>query len=82
MTVGAFDEIIRKPDEFSERIARNQQIILQEECNLADVIDPAGGSYYVENLTRELAAKIWVSEEQLFGTRRRPFAKAGSNDGN
>lgn len=59
MTVGAFDEIIRKPDEFSERIARNQQIILQEECNLADVIDPAGGSYYVENLTRELAAKIW-----------------------
>lgn len=59
MTVGAFDEIIRNPDEFSERIARNQQIILQEECNLADVIDPAGGSYYVENLTRELAAKAW-----------------------
>lgn len=59
MTVGAFDEIIRNPDEFSERISRNQQIILQEECNLADVIDPAGGSYYVENLTRELAAKVW-----------------------
>lgn len=59
MTVGAFDEIIRNPDEFSERIARNQQIILQEECNLTDVIDPAGGSYYVENLTRELAAKVW-----------------------
>ena len=59
MTVGAFDEIIRKPDEFSSRIARNQQIILQEECALTDVIDPAGGSYYVENLTRELAAKAW-----------------------
>ncbi len=59
MTVGAFDEIIRRPDEFSQRIARNQQIILQEECNLSEVIDPAGGSYYVENLTRELAAKVW-----------------------
>ena len=70
MTVGAFDEIIRKPDEFSERIARNQQIILQEECNLTDVIDPAGGSYYVENLTRELAAKSWdffVEIEKLGG---------------
>lgn len=59
LTVGAFDEIIRRPDEFSERIARNQQVILQEECNLTDVIDPAGGSYYVENLTREVAGKAW-----------------------
>lgn len=59
MTVGAFDEIMRKPDEFSERISRNQQIILQEECGLTDVIDPAGGSYYVEILTRELADKAW-----------------------
>ena len=59
MTVGAFDEIIRRPDEFSQRIARNQQIILQDECNLAEVVDPAGGSYYVENLTRELAGKAW-----------------------
>ncbi len=59
MTVGAFDEIIRNSDEFSERISRNQQIILQEECNLTDVIDPAGGSYYIENLTRQLAAKVW-----------------------
>ena len=60
MTVGAFDEIIRKPDEFSERIARNQQVILQEECNLADVVDPAGGSYYVETLTKELANAAWA----------------------
>ncbi len=59
MTVGAFDEIIRRPDEFSERIARNQQIILQEECELTDVIDPAGGSYFVEVLTKELAEKAW-----------------------
>lgn len=59
MTVSPFDEIVRKPDEFSTRIARNQQIILQEECNLADVIDPAGGSYFVETLTKELAGKAW-----------------------
>ena len=59
MTVGAFDEIVRRPDDFSRRIARNQQIILQEECNLTDVIDPAGGSYYVEILTREVAEASW-----------------------
>ena len=58
MTVAPFDEIIRKPDEFSSRISRNQQIILQEECNLTDVIDPAGGSYYVETLTKEVAASL------------------------
>ena len=59
MTVAPFDEIIRKPDEFSSRISRNQQIILQEECNLLDVIDPAGGSFYLENLTQEVAKKAW-----------------------
>ncbi len=59
MTVGAFDEIIRDSDEFSERVARNQQVILAEECNLADVVDPAGGSYYVEILTKEVAQKAW-----------------------
>ena len=59
MTVGAFDEIVRKPDEFSERIARNQQVILQEECGLVDVVDPVGGSYYVEVLTREVAKAAW-----------------------
>lgn len=59
MTVGAFDEILRASDEFSERIARNQQIILQEECGLSDVADPAGGSYFVETLTRQLASKAW-----------------------
>ncbi|MBO5255575.1 MAG: acyl-CoA mutase large subunit family protein [Opitutales bacterium] len=59
MTVGAFDEIIRDSDEFSERIARNQQVILAEECNLVDVVDPAGGSHYVEILTKEVAQKTW-----------------------
>ncbi|WP_309399598.1 methylmalonyl-CoA mutase family protein [Cerasicoccus maritimus] len=59
LTVGAFDEIIRVPDEFSRRIARNTQIILQEECELTAVVDPAGGSWYIENLTNQVAEKAW-----------------------
>jgi methylmalonyl-CoA mutase len=57
--VGAFDEVLRKPDDFSHRIARNIQIILRDECNFNGVIDPAGGSYYVETLTQQLAAASW-----------------------
>ncbi|MBO7520931.1 MAG: acyl-CoA mutase large subunit family protein, partial [Opitutales bacterium] len=60
MTVAPFDEIVRKPDDFSMRIARNTQIVLQEECNLCDVVDPAGGSYFVENLTNQIAEKAWA----------------------
>jgi methylmalonyl-CoA mutase len=48
MQVGAFDEVIRPPDDFSRRIARNTQLILQKECELDQVIDPAGGSWFVE----------------------------------
>lgn len=59
MTVAPFDEIVRKPDDLSMRIARNQQIILQQECNLCEVVDPAGGSYFVENLTQAIAQKSW-----------------------
>ncbi len=54
-----FDETIGLPDEFSRRLARNAQIILREESHLNAVIDPAGGSYYVETLTTELAQKAW-----------------------
>jgi len=57
--VGPFDEIFRLPDEFSRRIARNTQIILAEECELTKVIDPAGGSYYVEWLTHEVGKRAW-----------------------
>ncbi|MFD2371632.1 methylmalonyl-CoA mutase family protein [Brevibacillus sp. GCM10020057] len=60
--VSAFDEAIRPASEFSRRIARNTQIILQQEAHLAKVVDPAGGSWYVEALTDELAEKAW----QLF----------------
>lgn len=59
LTVEAFDTIFRKPDEFSERIARNQQLILKEESFFDKVADPAGGSYYVENLTGLLADNAW-----------------------
>ncbi len=59
LTVEPFDIIFRKPDEFSERIARNQQLILKEESYFDKVADPAAGSYYVENLTSLIAESAW-----------------------
>ena len=59
MHIGPFDEISGRTDEFSRRIARNIHIILREECGLDQVIDPAGGSTYIEWLTDRLAAKSW-----------------------
>jgi methylmalonyl-CoA mutase len=59
MHVAAFDEPIRTPDEFSTRIARNIHTILAEECGFVEVADAAGGSWYVESLTIELAKKAW-----------------------
>lgn len=59
MQVGAFDEVIRSPDDVSLRVARNQQLVLREECHLTRVIDPAGGSWYVESLTDALARRAW-----------------------
>lgn len=57
--VSPFDEAIGLADEFSRRIARNTQLILLEEAHMASVIDPAGGSYYVETLTAKLAEEAW-----------------------
>lgn len=57
--VGTYDEVVRVPDELSRRVARNTQVILAEECGLTRVTDPAGGSYFVECLTNEIAAKAW-----------------------
>ena len=65
MQVGAFDEVIRLPDDFSRRIARNTQLILQKECELGRVIDPAGGSWYVEALTAELASRAWALFQEV-----------------
>ena len=59
MHVAAFDEPARTPDEFSTRIARNLHVILAEECGFSEVADAAGGSWYVESLTVELAKKAW-----------------------
>lgn len=54
-----FDLQYKRPDEFSERIARNQQLLLREESHLDKVVDPAGGSYYIENLTASIAKVAW-----------------------
>lgn len=59
MHVASFDETLRVPDDFSRRIARNTHIILERESNLARLIDPAGGSWYVEKLTDTLARESW-----------------------
>ncbi|MDE6329415.1 MAG: methylmalonyl-CoA mutase small subunit [Muribaculaceae bacterium] len=54
-----FDLQYKNPDEFSERIARNQQLLLREESHLNKVTDPAGGSYYIEVLTTSIAREAW-----------------------
>lgn len=59
MTVSPFDITFKDSDVFSERIARNQQLLLKEESNFDKVTDPAAGSYYIENLTRQIAAQAW-----------------------
>lgn len=65
MHVSPFDEAIRPDDTFSRRIARNTQIILQEESLLNQVVDPAGGSWYVESLTDALASKAWEQFQEV-----------------
>ncbi len=61
----ALDEAIALPTEFAARIARNTQLILQEETGVTNVIDPLAGSYYVESLTHELAEKAWALIEEV-----------------
>ena len=59
MTVTPFDKTYDAPNEFSERMARNQQLLLKEESHFDKVIDPAAGSYYIENLTVSIAKQAW-----------------------
>ncbi len=61
----SFDEAIALPTEFSARIARNTQLILQHETGITKVADPLAGSYYVESLTAQLADKAWGLMEQI-----------------
>ncbi|MCC9310594.1 methylmalonyl-CoA mutase small subunit [Kitasatospora sp. RB6PN24] len=65
VSVLPFDSAVGLPDAFARRIARNTQAILLEESNLARVIDPAGGSWYVEQLTDELARAAWAWFQEL-----------------
>ena len=59
IVVTPFDVTYERPTEFAERIARNQQLLLKEEAHFDKVVDPAAGSYYLENLTNSIAAEAW-----------------------
>jgi methylmalonyl-CoA mutase len=61
----SFDEAMALPTEFSARIARNTQLILQEETGVTRVVDPLAGSYYVETLTADLAGAAWALMEEV-----------------
>lgn len=61
----SFDEAIALPTEFSARIARNTQLILQNETGVTKVVDPLAGSYYIESLTKDLADKAWALIEEV-----------------
>ncbi|MDP2262250.1 MAG: methylmalonyl-CoA mutase, partial [Hydrogenophaga sp.] len=61
----SFDEAIALPTEFSARIARNTQLIIQEETHITSVVDPWAGSYMMESLTQEMADKAWAIIEEV-----------------
>jgi len=65
LQVGAFDEVVRQPDDFSLRVARNTQLVLQKECELNHVVDPAGGSWFIENATAEIATRAWAQFQEV-----------------
>ncbi|WP_158736037.1 methylmalonyl-CoA mutase family protein [Alteribacillus sp. YIM 98480] len=65
LEVTPFDAAFQRPSSFAKRIARNTQIIIQEEAYLGRIMDPAGGSYYVEKLTHELAEKAWSLFQEI-----------------
>lgn len=60
LTVNPFDLTYQAAGDFSERIARNQQLLLKEESHFDKVVDPAAGSYYIENLTNNIASEAWT----------------------
>lgn len=60
LTVHAYDESLKTPDDFSERIARNISTLLKEEAHLDKAVDPAAGSYYIEHLTLQLVDAAWA----------------------
>ena len=77
LVVSPFDSAFAEPDTFSERIARNQQLLLMEEAHFDKVADPGSGSYYIENLTSMIAESAWklfldVENEGDFSKRSKP----------
>lgn len=74
ITVLPFSWALGQPDAFARRMARNTQIVLMEESNLGRVVDPAGGAYYVETLTKEMATAAWslfqAIEQRTSGNER------------
>ena len=65
ITVLPFDHALGPPEPLARRIARNTQLVLLEESNLGRVADPAGGSWYVESLTEQLALKAWALVQEI-----------------
>lgn len=65
LTVDPFDTVFGLPNEFSRRIARNIQLVLRDEAHLMEVVDPAGGSWLVESLTKDLADKAWAQFQEM-----------------
>lgn len=78
VTILPFDDVIGPSDELAMRLARNTQIVLQEEGHLGDVLDAAGGSYYVEHLTLDLAQAAWKQFQEI---ERRGGMLAALRDG-
>ena len=60
LTIQPYDTLYKDSDEFSERIARNQQLLLKEECHFEKIVDASAGSYYIENLTNSIAEQAWA----------------------
>lgn len=90
ISVMPYDSVYETPTEFAERIAKNQQLILKHESHLDKVVDPAGGSYYIESLTRSIASEAWklfleVEQSGGFhkavkeGTVQRAIGESGDN---
>ncbi len=63
--ISPFDELLRVPDEFSRRVARNTHTVLREESHITRTVDPAGGSWYVENLTDSVGRKTWAIFQEV-----------------
>ena len=65
LEVVPFDAAFEKPTDFADRIARNVQLLLKHESHFDQVVDPAGGSYYIENLTKNIAEQAWALFKQV-----------------